>query len=687
MTGNVFNLRGALRCVAVMLVLLAVAVAPAMGQQQQEQQQNPRGPDGLIEMNFRNVEIGNFLTLMSEAFGIAFVWDEKELRGEVTLVSPRKFKRQDALRIFETVLAMQGFTTVQSDGSPVMQVVPIKDASRVPGPTRSGADGAAKGQFVTQIIPLRYADANQVRAVLQPMISKAASLVIYAPANVLVVSDNQDNVQRILDIVRSLDVEPGDVEFAVIKLNHASASKLAPILTALAGTVPKATPQRGRVQPQAPGQAPGQAAVKIVADERTNTLMVVADPVTVEQLRSLVAALDVPGLVPDSGIKVYRLEHADATELVKILESVKSNATPQGQPPQPNRPGPGQESFVTADKATNSLIVFGDAGLISTMDQMVRELDIRRPQVYVEALIMEMSLEKSLQLGVRWQATGQGSTGSVIGGGFPNAAPQGLDAALTGGTGAVLGVVGDEIEFQGQSFTSFSGFIQATRQDQDLNILANPQLLTLNNEEAEINVSQVIPVSAKVVTNSNLQTTTEFEFKDVGVILTIRPQITGNDKVRLLIKQESSSVASRQAAATSDQQAITTLKRSINTQVLVDNNNTVAIGGLIQDQIVESETKVPCLGDIPVLGWLFKSRTEELRKTNLVVFIRPRIITSQADLREISDSAENRYDRSRDIREDPENLLRGSFDLRTKQPPAGEGAAEGTQTAPAEQSE
>jgi general secretion pathway protein D len=288
---------------------------------------------------------------------------------------------------------------------------------------------------------------------------------------------------------------------------------------------------------------------------------------------------------------------------------------------------------------------------------------------------------------VRWQATGQGSTGSVIGGGFPNAAPQGLDAALTGGTGAVLGVVGDEIEFQGQSFTSFSGFIQATRQDQDLNILANPQLLTLNNEEAEINVSQVIPVSAKVVTNSNLQTTTEFEFKDVGVILTIRPQITGNDKVRLLIKQESSSVASRQAAATSDQQAITTLKRSINTQVLVDNNNTVAIGGLIQDQIVESETKVPCLGDIPVLGWLFKSRTEELRKTNLIVFIRPRIITSQADLREISDSAENRYDRSRDIREDPENLLRGSFDLRTKQPPAGEGAAEGTQTAPAEQSE
>lgn len=679
MTGTFFNPRGALRGIAVLL-LLAVAALPAMGQQQQ---QNPRGPDGLIEMNFRNVEIGNFLTLMSEAFGIAFVWDEKELRGEVTLVSPRKFKRQDALRIFETVLAMQGYTTVQSEGSPVVQVVPIKDASRVPGPTRSGADGAAKGQFVTQIIPLRYADANQVRAVLQPMISKAASLVIYAPANVLVVSDNQDNVQRILDIVRSLDVEPGDVEFAVLKLQYASAAKLAPILTALAGTVPKATPQRGRAPPQP--QQQGQAAVKIVADERTNTLLVVADPVTVEQLKGLVAALDVPGLVPDSGIKVYRLQHADATELVKILENVKSSATPQGQPPQPNRQG--QDSFVTADKPTNSLIVFGDAGLIATMDQMVQELDIRRPQVYVEALIMEMSLEKSLQLGVRWQATGQGSTGSVIGGGFPNASPQGLDAALTGGTGAVLGVVGDEIEFQGQSFTSFSGFIQATRQDQDLNILANPQLLTLNNEEAEINVSQVIPVSAKVVTNSNLQTTTEFEFKDVGVILTIRPQITGNDKVRLLIKQESSSVASRQAAATSDQQAITTLKRSINTQVLVDNNNTVAIGGLIQDQIVESETKVPCLGDIPVLGWLFKSRTEELRKTNLIVFIRPRIITSQADLREISDSAENRYDRSRDITEDPENLLRGSFDLRTDAPVSGEGAAEGTQTAPAEQSE
>ena len=228
---------------------------------------------------------------------------------------------------------------------------------------------------------------------------------------------------------------------------------------------------------------------------------------------------------------------------------------------------------------------------------------------------------------------------------------------------AVLGIVGDQIQFQGQSFVSFSAFIQATRQDQDLNILANPQILTLDNEEAEINVTQVIPVSSKVVRDVNNLTTTEFEFKDVGIILKITPQITGTDKVLLTIDQESSSVAARQVVTGGDQTAITTLKRTIKTKVLIDNGATIAIGGLIQDQEILTVTKVPCLGDIPVLGWFFKSRSEEVRKTNLIVFLRPHIINTREDLINVTRGVQYRYEGAKEVRTDTEQMLREDFEL------------------------
>jgi len=634
-----------------------------------------------IEMNFKNVDIVNFISIMSQALKIAFVWDEKDIRGKITLVSPKKFTPSDAFRIFETVLAMHGYTLIKKDKSPVVQVVPSKDASRYPTPTRTeGGEPGDGNVFLTQIIPLQYADANQVKGALTPIISKTAVLAVYAPADVLVLSDTEENIQRVLAIIKALDVAPSDIEFAVIELKHASARKLAPILTNLAAPAKGRRPRRGA--------AAGATAVeaKVVAEERINAIVIVADPPTMADMKGLIAALDVPGIVQDRGIKVYKLEHASAEDLALILSDV-GKSVQQGQAAQQQaaraRPvATGADFRITADKPTNSLIVFGTPEVIETMDEMVAKLDVRRSQVYVEALIMEMTLEKSLQLGVRWQGVAEVG-GGAAGAGFPNAQPQPLSTALAGGTGAVLGIVGNEIEFGGQTFTSFSAFIQATRQDQDLNILANPQILTLNNEEAEINVSQVVPVSAKVVTNVNQQTTTEFEFKDIGIILKLTPQITGKGRVRLVIDQESSSVASRQATVASDsQQAITTLKRSIKSKVLVDDNTTVAIGGLIQNQEVETVTKVPCLGDVPVLGWFFKSRSEELRKTNLIVFIRPKIISSEADLAGTTERARRHFEEARRSPHGTEGMMLESFELQTRtEPPTAEGsppAAEGS---------
>lgn len=654
-----------------------------------------RRSGGGIEMSFRKVDMVNFLSAMSAALGVALVWDEKNIKGKITLVSPKKFKRRDAFRIFETVLALHGYTTIRSPGSPIIQVVPLKGAPRIPSPTVSGVDTKSTGNaLVTQIIPLKYADANLVKSALTPIISKSAALAVYAPANVIMLTDTQANIRRILEVVKEFDVAPGDVEFKVVRLEFASAKRLQPILTSLVGSQ-TARPRSisGAKGRSAASRRSTGGATKIVAEEHTNSLIIVADPYTTLQLEKLIEALDVPGAVPDSGIKVYRLQHADAEELAKILKDVKKGVGKKGV-----ASGVSKRSDITisADKATNSLIVFGNPDAIQTMDTMVRALDIRRPQVFVEVLIMEMTLEKSLQLGVRWQGTVQAGD-SVIGVGSPDATPQTLAETLAGGSGAVVGVIGNEIEFQGQKFASFSAFIQATQQDQDLNILANPQILTLNNEEAEINVSQVVPISAKILRDANQNTTTEFEFKDVGIILKITPQITGQNKVRLILDQETSSVAARQSGV-SDQQAITTLKRSLKTKVLVDNNSTIAIGGLIQDQTIVTVTKVPCLGDIPVLGWFFKSRSEEVRKTNLIIFIRPRIITTREEAASLSRDVKDRFDDTRELRGNTEEILRQDLGIseeplqedehsREESAPAAEAAAPAAQesAAPAAQ--
>jgi general secretion pathway protein D len=640
------------------------------------QAQGRKGSSETIEMNFKNVDIVSFLNIMSLALELPLVWDETKVRGSITLVSPKKFNRDDALRIFETVLEMHGYTTIRSVDSPLVQVVPAADAPRLPSPTR-GREGERQEAsfFVTQIIPLKYADANQVRAAVTPLVSKSAGLAIYAPGNVLVLSDTESNVRRMQEIIREMDVPPGDVEFVVIALRNASASKMAPLLTQLSSALPSegATPQpAARGRRAVPAQA-GGTDLKVVADERTNTLILVGDPLVMSQFREIIATLDVPGAVDERGVRVFRLEHADATELVKILKDVNLRETPKEGQPQAQAAAAavsGQLGRITltADKATNALIVFGPAELIATMGDMVKALDLRRPQVFVEVLIMEMTLEKSLQLGVRWQATTPVNSG-VAGIGVPSAAPQTLEAALASGSGSAVGVVGDEINFAGQKFTSFSGFIQASQQDQDLNVLANPQILTLNNQEAEINVSQVVPVSTRTVTNQNLQTTTEYEFKDVGIILKITPQITGEDKVRLLINQESSSIATRQDVQNTTQQAITTLKRKINTQVVVDDNTTMAIGGLIQDQVVNTETKVPLLGDIPILGALFRSSSDETRKINLVVFIRPRIILTPDDLQAHARQSQERFDAVR-TGADAEAMMRHNFQLAPQPLPA-----------------
>ncbi|MDH4121594.1 MAG: type II secretion system secretin GspD [Deltaproteobacteria bacterium] len=658
---------------ALLTCLLVLSAGGTLAQQPPPPTQPPPQPSAkptaqgggdMIEMNFKNVDIVNFLSIMSDSIGVPFVWNDQDIKGKITVVSPGKFSRRDAYKLFETVLAMHGYTTVRHKGSPAVQVVPMQDAARLPSPTLGNDDtsgGMRGGNFQTRIITLKYADPNQVKATITPLISKQASLAAYPPANVLILSDVEDNVTRMMEIVSKLDVEPGDVTYQMITLKHASARKLAQMLTEVTRAMGGG---QGGPAGRVGARTGGGGGVTVVADDRINALIVVADPSTLAQVTKLVEAVDVPGKTETSGFKVYTLKHASAEDLEKVLTRVKSGAEKMGRsdgaPPQPG--GPPEGLTITSDKSTNSLIVLGPPDMLLTMDQIISQLDTRRPQVYVEALIMEVTLDKSLALGVDWQANSPTPDG-MVGGGFPSATPNTPTSLATKSNGAVLGMVGNNITFNGQSYSSFGAFIQATRQDQDLNILANPQILTLDNQEAEINVSQVIPVSSKVVTSVNQTTTTEFEFKDVGIILRITPQITGQDKVLLKINQESSSVAAKQVNTTSKQQAITTLKRTIHNTVLIDNDTTMAIGGLIHETTVLTETKVPLLGDIPVLSILFKSKQEQLQKTNLIIFIRPTIINNRDDLQRVTHRVQERFDTTQKPKPNPKNQLKKEFQI------------------------
>lgn len=648
------------------LLSLAVLLVPAqLGAQEQPKKANGQE----IEMNFQQVKMANFLQMMAQALNMALVWDERKVNGSITLVSPRTFDRVDAQRIFETVLQLHGFSIVRHPKTPLLQVVPSAEASKVPSSVlrKQHSGGAPEEQdddsaplYRTHIVALKYANVLQVQSTVAPLLTSRTGLAVYPPGNMLLIADSETSIQRILNILAVLDVPSTDAEVRVLPMRYANAEKMAPLLTQLALVLS---------QKSLPGGAKAaavQGLLRIVAEPRTNALLIAGPLETVERLATILRSLDVPSSGQAKGFKVYLLKHGDAEEIAKLIREGDVGSLAQKDAPQQSTGGRALQVKVTADKATNSLLAFGASQLLETMDRVVEALDRPRPQVFVEALIMEISLEKSLDLGVRWRLAGVGTranTQAVSGIGFPDSVPRNLEKTLSGAGTPVVGIIGDEIKFGGQTYTSFSAFVRATQQDQDLNVLANPQILTLNNEEAEINVSSVVPVSSKTVTNNQLQTTTEYQFKDIGIILKITPQITSGNRVRLTIHQESSSIATKSATSSSQQNAITTLKRTIDTQVVVANNTTMAIGGLIQDQTTESETRVPCLGDLWGIGWLFRSSHDEVRKTNLIVFIRPRIIISPEEQAAATRSAEERYEAVRKVQSPVENVLRERFEL------------------------
>jgi general secretion pathway protein D len=406
--------------------------------------------------------------------------------------------------------------------------------------------------------------------------------------------------------------------------------------------------------------------LKIIPEPRLNALIVISDKQKLEQLRELLKELDVfqEEERTTSNFRLYPLKFAVAKDLAPLLLELTGRITEIAQTEAENKQTaedqPTQKAneqadiSITADEATNSLLIFASPETLPTLEDIIARLDVPRLQVYVEALLMEVTLTKSLDLGINWRAAGE-RDGRLIGGGFPNTTPLTPETLTSATNESTFGIVGGEITFGDQTYFSFGAFIRATQTDQDVNVLANPQIMMLNNVSSSINVTTNTPVSTRTVTNSNGVSTTETEFKDIGIKLTIKPQISGTDSIRLEIAQESSNIVTSTQATS--ETAITTFKRELNTTVVTRDNEIVVLGGLIDETRRNSENSVPGFRDLPLLGGLFAGSNNSIDKTNLLLFIRPKIIRTQEDLREITRGARQRYQQGQEP-DSREKLLR-----------------------------
>jgi general secretion pathway protein D len=640
------------------------------------------------------------INLMSELTGKNFLVDDK-IRGKVTIIAPKPVTLDEAYQVFLSVLEIQGFTVVTQ--GPIIKIVPSREVKERPLPT--ALDGqrppSATDEFVTQLIPMAYADANDIRALLTPLVSKQSSMLAYVPTNTLVLTDSSSNISRLLKIIRALDVESPAATLKVVSLKYAAAEELATsVQSALEGLSQVSGPEGdGAAGARAPRPARAQTTPqrgttkgpKIIPDARTNTLVLIATQADMASAENLIAKLDIPTPEGRGQIHVYYLAHANAEELAKVLTAQASDLArprttrePTGTTTTPRRPTPTTTTptttpaatspvtasmqggvSITADKPTNSLVITAPPEVYTVLKGIIEKLDIRRSQVLVESLIAEVALTATRQLGVEWRvidtpdgtqvfSSSTGTSGGELatGTGVLNTL---TSNPLTPVPGFLIGALRNTITIGGNQLFNIPAVLRAFQGDSNVNILATPNLLTTDNEEAEIIIgeerpflrsAQDTPLSGATTAAATTSTIRTFEFKDTGIILRITPQISQGKTVRLNLSQEVKNFLSE-----SETGAITTAKRSAKTTVIVDDGQTIVIGGLIRDDNTDSQSQVPCLGNLPLLGWAFKQTSARKLKTNLLIFITPHIITSPDDVRRVTEHKRQQSERSTEIEE------------------------------------
>jgi general secretion pathway protein D len=662
------------------------------------------------------MDIKDLIQTVSEITGETFLLDESVKGKRVTVVAPKGgFKKQNALRLFEAILDLNGFAIVRKDG--VGKIIPKRDIKIESLPTGTGIEyGAPSDVYVTRLIPLKNINAQEVVNTLKPLVSKEGDILAYTPLNTLIIVETVSNLNRILKIIENIDQE---TEIQFIKIQHAEAADVAAMLVQIFGgetvspvAAEPTTTQPGQ-QPRAPRRIPRPTSgggeqttpgLKIITDERTNSLIVIAHSEDMSKIRAVIEKLDVEVEQPEQGIYVIRLQNADAEQVVSVLSSLLGGGG--GAVSQPRRTttrttggiggtlgstyqggrqigGTGTAGVfeqageliqrettgggfaavvaeaegvrVTADPATNSVIIIGSRRDYETIKRVIDELDIRRRQVFVEAAILEIALDQLRALGTNFSIgftfdDSAGFVGTALPG-IPSllgvaASPQSFLTALSGISGLFVGVVGESVDPDGSGpippIPSFSLLFQALASLTDVNVLSTPSIVTTDNEEAEIVVADVIPFPTGSTVGETGVTVQTIDREPVGIRLVLTPQISEGDFLNLNIHTEVSAVAPAPPDLNTAVFGIATNTRSADSSVVVKDGQTIVIGGLVQDRETVAESKVPLLGDVPLLGYLFKFKQRRSTKINLLILLTPRIIENEVDMQRLLEDRQRR---------------------------------------------
>lgn len=581
-------------------------------------------------LNFVDADIESVIAAVGDYTNTTFLIDPR-VKGTVTLVSEKPLSKAQAFQLLTSVLRLRGYSVVSANG--YSKVVPEADAKLQGGPIQAG--GMRGDQIATQIFHLKFESANNLVTVLRPLISPNNTINANPGSNTLIITDYADNLLRMGKIIAALD-SPASSELNVVPIRYAVASDIAVMVNRLLE----------------PGAAPGGDAgrISVLAYPRTNSVVVRAPSEARANLaKELIAKLDQPTAQPGNVHVVY-LKNAEATKLALILRAIVTSdssatgAATSSSPSSPSSPSQvqatlssgGTAGFIQADPTTNTLIITASESVYRDMRTVIEQLDARRAQVYIESLIVEVSAQKAAELGVQWAASTGDSTGTRVGllTGFSTkgnnlinqAAAKAAGSILPPGNGLTLGILNQ---------SGLGALAHALEADTNSNILSMPNLITLDNEEAKIIVGQNVPfVTGQYTTAASsggaagVNPFQTVERKDIGLQLRVKPQISQGGTVRMAIYQENSTI---DTTVNTEGAGLATTKRSLETNVLVDDGQIIVLGGLIDDKLQDGVEKVPGLGDIPLIGGLFRYKTRNHAKTNLMVFLRPTIIRNNEE--------------------------------------------------------
>ncbi|HKK22687.1 MAG TPA: type II secretion system secretin GspD [Pseudohaliea sp.] len=585
-------------------------------------------------VNLKETDIQELIKFVAEVTGTTIVVDPA-VKGKVKVVSSRPVSRAELYDLFLSILDVHGYTAVRS--GEVVRVIQSKDARSASLPVEDQG-GRLSDEYVTQVIRLDNISAAKLIPVLRPLVPQQAHMAAYAPSNAIIISDTAANIRRMVDIIERMD-RSATAETEVISLKYAVAGDVVGMLEKLNDS---AQSQAGEAEPE----------VLLVPDQRTNSVLVNGDEMQRARIRRLVDYLDTP-LEQTGNVKVVYLEYAQATEVSEVLTRVMQNISRLDSVD--GKGGRNSEATIEADEGTNSLIITADPNQMAALESVIHRLDIRRAQVLVEAIIVEMEITDGADLGLQWLfANEDGAFGSnvnandararnianaILNPDQPDAQPLtttgdfdvgALAGALAQSPGMTLGwgVVDNDL--------SMTVILNALRERTNANILSTPSLLTLDNQEAYITVGQNVPFVTGSFTNTGTANGAQNPFQtiereNVGITLSVKPHINEGDAVVLDIEQEVSSLTGLTGAQAMASDLITN-ERKVQTKVMAEDQRIVVLGGLIKDDVQDAQQKVPILGDIPLLGRLFRNDSVNVTKTNLLIFIRPTIIRDSAEL-------------------------------------------------------